>query len=407
MNRKVICLWLAGALTVALAVGYGRSAAQTRDNPGAIKLVVRADDIGSCHTSNLACIKCYQEGIVKSVEVQVPCPWFNEAVKMLRENPGLDVGVHLTLTSEWENYKWGPLTQAPSLVDAQGNFYPQTAQRPDFPPNTGFLQSGWKIDEVEKELRAQIELAKKMIPQVSHLSSHMGTPTAAPELRALVQRLAKEYKLPIETPGAKYVSWQADSKAERRAARGRTGQGIGGARAGHLDRDRASGARHAGDAGDGTQGLLGGRLAPRRRDEVLHQPQGQRGHQTTQHPVGQLPRHVAGTRLRHRLCAGTGDGTSPHNISQHRPQGGNPGSYAYGQQRRVQQAPVPVVGVAHEQKRTDVPAHHGQRPVVVQRGQSQQGQRKHDSRHPRGQEDRQPRALGGTHHERPPAKRRP
>jgi len=142
-NRRVFCVWLVGVAAVALVVLYGRGVAQTRDNSGAIKLVVRADDIGSCHTSNLACIKCYREGIVKSVEVQVCCPWFNEAVKMLRENPGLDVGVHLTLTSEWENYKWGPLTQAPSLVDAQGDFYPQTAQRPDFPPNTGFLQSGW------------------------------------------------------------------------------------------------------------------------------------------------------------------------------------------------------------------------------------------------------------------------
>ena len=213
MNRRILSLWLAGVAATTLVALYDRGDAQTRNDSGAIKLVVRADDIGSCHAANLACIKCYKEGIVKSVEVMVPCPWFNEAVKMLRENPGLDVGVHLTLTSEWENYKWGPITQAPSLVDAQGDFYPQTAQRPGFPPNTGFLQSGWKIDEVEKELRAQIELAKKTIPQVSHLSSHMGTPTCTLELRALVGRLAKEYKLPIETPGAKYLRWAADSKA--------------------------------------------------------------------------------------------------------------------------------------------------------------------------------------------------
>jgi len=213
MNRRILCVWLVSVAAVTLVALYDQGGAQTRDNSGAIKLVVRADDIGSCHAANLACIKCYQEGIVKSVEVMVPCPWFNEAAKMLRENPGLDVGVHLTLTSEWETYKWGPLTQASSLVDAQGSFYPQTAQRPDFPPKTGFLECGWKIDEVEKELRAQIELAKKTIPQVSHLSSHMGTPTSAPELRALVQRLAKEYKLPIETPGARYLSWQADTKA--------------------------------------------------------------------------------------------------------------------------------------------------------------------------------------------------
>jgi predicted glycoside hydrolase/deacetylase ChbG (UPF0249 family) len=75
------------------------------------------------------------------------------------------------------------------------------------------LECGWKIDEVEKELRAQIELAQKMIPQVSHLSSHMNTPTATPQLNALVQKLAKEYKLPVETPGAQYLPWTADSKA--------------------------------------------------------------------------------------------------------------------------------------------------------------------------------------------------
>jgi predicted glycoside hydrolase/deacetylase ChbG (UPF0249 family) len=210
MMRKV--LGCVAALAVVLwLVGAGRT--QTKSPQGEIKLVVRADDIGSCHTANRACIQCFQEGIALSVEVMVPCPWFNEAAQMLRENPGYDVGVHLTLTSEWENYKWGPLTQAPSLVDAQGKFFPMTSQRADFPPNTGFLQSKWRIEEVEKELRAQIELAKKMIPQVSHLSSHMGTPTCTPELQALVRKLAQEYRLPIETPGAQYLPWRVDSKA--------------------------------------------------------------------------------------------------------------------------------------------------------------------------------------------------
>lgn len=201
--------WFLGVSVVPL-LATGAMAAQ---GDGAIKLVVRADDIGSCHTANLACIQCYREGIVRSVEVMTVCPWFNEAARMLRENPGFDVGVHLTLTSEWENYKWGPLTQSPSLVDEQGHFFPTTSQRSDFPPGTGFLQSKWRIEEVEKELRAQIELAKKTIPQVSHLSSHMGTPTCTPELRELVAKLAKEYKLPIETPGAKYLRWAADTKA--------------------------------------------------------------------------------------------------------------------------------------------------------------------------------------------------
>ena len=138
MIRKVLgCLLL--ALVVVLWIA-GRGLTQTGALRGQIKLVVRADDIGSCHTANLACIQCFREGIARSVEVMVPCPWFNEAAQMLRENPGYDVGVHLTLTSEWENYKWGPLTQAPSLVDEQGHFFPMTSQRPDFPPKTGFLE---------------------------------------------------------------------------------------------------------------------------------------------------------------------------------------------------------------------------------------------------------------------------
>jgi predicted glycoside hydrolase/deacetylase ChbG (UPF0249 family) len=168
-----------------------------------IRLIVRGDDIGSSHAANVACIQCYREGIVRSVEVMVSAPWFNEAVKMLRENPDLDVGVHLTLTSEWENIKWGPLTEAPSLVDGQGHFFPTTRGRRDSAPNTGFLDAGPKIEEVERELRAQIRLARERIANVTHLSCHMGTAAATPELRALVERLAAEYRLPLDAPGAK------------------------------------------------------------------------------------------------------------------------------------------------------------------------------------------------------------
>ncbi|MBN1126738.1 MAG: NPCBM/NEW2 domain-containing protein [Sedimentisphaerales bacterium] len=176
---------------------------ESTGNQDRILLIVRGDDIGSSHTANIACIKSCNEGIVQSLEVMVPTPWFNEAAKMLRENPGIDVGVHLTLTSEWENMKWGPLTQSPSLVDANGHFYPMTSQRNDFPPNTGFLQCGYKLEEVEAELRAQIELAMKEIPQVTHLSSHMGAPDCIPPLRAIVEKLAQEYKLGYKLPGVK------------------------------------------------------------------------------------------------------------------------------------------------------------------------------------------------------------
>ncbi len=168
-----------------------------------IELLVRADDMGVCLAANDACIKSYREGIARSVEVIVPGAWFLDAVQKLKDNPGLDVGVHLTLTSEWEKCKWRPLTYAPSLVDHDGNFRPSTRQRKDFPPDTGFLEAKPKLEEVEKELRAQIELAKRYIPNISHVSSHMGTPTCTPELKQLVRNLAKEYGLILEDKGIK------------------------------------------------------------------------------------------------------------------------------------------------------------------------------------------------------------
>src|SRR5271165_6868571 len=127
----LLCLALAAASLSLNLAGH----APARE--GEIRLLVRADDMGVAQSVNEACIKSYKEGIVRSVEVIVPGPWFLDAVRLLKENPDLDVGVHLTLTSEWERVKWRPLTNAPSLVDADGYFRPMTMQRPDFPPGTG------------------------------------------------------------------------------------------------------------------------------------------------------------------------------------------------------------------------------------------------------------------------------
>jgi len=185
-----------------------------------IRLIVRADDMGSSHAANAACIRAFKEGIVRSVEVMAPAAWFPEAAALLAENPGLDVGVHLTLTSEWDACKWGPLTRAPSLSDADGYFFPTTSQRSDFPPGTGFLQAKPKLDEVERELRAQIELCRRKIRGVSHLSVHMGTATATPELRAIVEKLSSEYKLPLDPAGARHFSgfpWKAGADEKVRA----------------------------------------------------------------------------------------------------------------------------------------------------------------------------------------------
>ena len=201
--------------------------ASTGKNPenGEVRLIIRGDDIGSSHAANIACIKSYRQGIMRSTEVMVPCPWFEEAVKMLNENPGLDVGIHLTLTSEWDNCKWRPLTHAPSLVDKDGYFYPQTREWNRWPAGTGFYDANPKLEEVEKELRAQIELAMKKIKNVSHLTAHMGTATCRPDLKKLVAQLAKEYGLlagqALAEQGVKYVgNWGSskDSPQQRETA---------------------------------------------------------------------------------------------------------------------------------------------------------------------------------------------
>ena len=77
------------------------------------RLIIRADDMGAIHSINVACMQAHREGIVKSVEVMPVASWFPEAVKMLRDCPTLDVGLHLAFTSEWENVKWRPLTHCP------------------------------------------------------------------------------------------------------------------------------------------------------------------------------------------------------------------------------------------------------------------------------------------------------
>ena len=192
------CLFLLVINTMSIEGLYARSAAQDKG----ISLIVRGDDIGSCHAANVACIRSYKEGIMTSVELMVPCSWFPEAVKMLNENPGLDVGIHLVLTSEWDSYKWRPLTWARSLTDADGYFYPTIWPRKNMPAGTALKDADWKIEEIEKELRAQIELGKLKVPHVSHLSFHMGCASWDPKVKEICAKLAKEYDLYIVPPEA-------------------------------------------------------------------------------------------------------------------------------------------------------------------------------------------------------------
>src|SRR5882724_1314695 len=164
-----------------------------------IRLIVKGDDMGAAHGINTATIDAYKRGVLTTTNVIVPGPWFPEAARLINENPGLDVGVHLAITSEWDNIKWRPLTQAPSIVDADGYFFPAVAPRSNFPPKTSIKESPWKLDEIERELRAQITMAKRRIPQVSYTWNHMGFTSLSPEVHELVLRLSKEYGLVVPT----------------------------------------------------------------------------------------------------------------------------------------------------------------------------------------------------------------
>lgn len=158
---------------------------------GPYELLVRTDDIGFCHGTNAAIEKILDEGIVTCVSVMVVTPWLDETVKILEKHPDVSVGVHLTLNSEWDEYRWGPVlpaSEVPSLVDKFGKFHPSRA----------IMMAGRpKVEEVEKELRAQIELALAKGLKISYVDYHMGAAMNTREFQEKVELLAGEFNLGI------------------------------------------------------------------------------------------------------------------------------------------------------------------------------------------------------------------
>jgi len=174
-----------------IAVWLKPAAAQQDDKLP--QLLIRLDDIGMNHSVNMAAEKLAKTGLPFSVSLQFACPWYQEAVEILKKYPNVSVGVHLTLTSEWKNYRWGPVTgrtAVPSLVDEVGYFPHSTS---------AFAKSGYKMDEVETELSAQIERALASGLKITYIDPHMGIALSTPELRALTEKLARKYKLAIST----------------------------------------------------------------------------------------------------------------------------------------------------------------------------------------------------------------
>lgn len=153
-------------------------------------LIIHADDIGVSHSENMASIHAIENGSVNSGSIMVPCPWFPEIAAYAAAHRDFDFGLHLTLTSEWQYFKWGPIspiTEVPGLLTEYNHFY---RSRND-------LKTHASAEEIEKELRSQIELALKYGIDVTHLDSHMFTLYLRPEYLAVYKKLGREYKLPI------------------------------------------------------------------------------------------------------------------------------------------------------------------------------------------------------------------
>jgi predicted glycoside hydrolase/deacetylase ChbG (UPF0249 family) len=158
-------------------------------NPEQVYLLIRTDDAGMSHSVNMGLEKLIKTGLPVSVSVMFPTPWYQETVEILKRYPEVSVGIHLTLNSEWKNYRWGPVlgrTAVPSLVDAHGYFFASADElyrnRPD-------------LREVERELRAQIDRALKSGLKIDYVDYHMSTVVRYPEFRDLTERLAREYGL--------------------------------------------------------------------------------------------------------------------------------------------------------------------------------------------------------------------
>ena len=156
-------------------------------------LILHADDLGFAHSADVASFDALDKGAISSASIMMPTPWVTEVAAYARSHPNADLGLHLTLTSEWDTYRWGSVEakdKVPSLLDSAGTF----------PNDEAIVAKNAKPAEVERELRAQIQRALALGIRPTHLDSHMGSLFTTPELVATYVKVAREYHLPFLGP---------------------------------------------------------------------------------------------------------------------------------------------------------------------------------------------------------------
>lgn len=160
---------------------------------GAKVVILHVDDVGMSWDSNEGAIAAMTKGVATSCSVMMPCAWVPGFVHYLSQHPEIDAGLHLTLTSEWRDYRWSPLSgikSSPGLVDKEGALWPSVEE----------VVSHATADEVEMEIRLQVERALKMGFKPTHLDSHMGTLFASAAFMERYMKVGMDYKIPIMFP---------------------------------------------------------------------------------------------------------------------------------------------------------------------------------------------------------------
>ncbi|CAN5176040.1 hypothetical protein BH11BAC6_BH11BAC6_07410 [soil metagenome] len=172
---------------------------------GSKLLILHVDDAGMSFDSNEGAIAAITKGAANSVSVMMPCPWVPAFVHFLKEHPGVDAGLHLTLTSEWNEYRWGPLagkSTVPGLTDKEGDLWPSVAE----------VVAHASAEEVYTEIKAQLDRAATMGFVPTHIDSHMGTLFGSPGLLQMYVKLGIENHIPVMIPAGHSTLITAQTK---------------------------------------------------------------------------------------------------------------------------------------------------------------------------------------------------